>query len=145
MKFSQQHTEVQTERQIEKSLKEFCASKLPLNCWAKERLCSQQHMLAATFIPLLKKSELVSYPDITIKHLCIFWQENHSVYDCYCVVLNGVVNQLLYILYTEGHVSFEIHSFNLNWSLYCCAPRSKGLGKLVQLPFFAERWFFSNV
>lgn len=114
MKFSQQHTEVRTERQIEKSLKEFCTSKLPLNCWAKERLCSQQHMLAATFIPLLKKSELVSYLDITIKHLCIFWQENHSVYDCYCVVLNGVVNQLLYILYTEGHVSFEIHSFNLN-------------------------------
>lgn len=115
-----------------------------MNCWAEERFWSQQHTAHSYISTITKeKCELVSYLDITIKHSCIFWQDNHSVYDCYCVVLNGLVNQLLYILHTEGHVSFEIHSFNLNWSLYCCVPRSKGLGKLVQLPSFSGRWFFS--
>ena len=64
MKFSQQHTEVRAERQIEKSLKEFCTSKLPLNCWAGERFWSQQHTVHFYIYTITKeKCGLVSYLD----------------------------------------------------------------------------------
>lgn len=143
MKCSQQHIEVQAEKQIEKSVRGvLCFSTALELLGRREILEPAAHCSLYLYIITKEKWESVSYLDITIKHSCIFWQENHSVYDCYCVVLNGLVNQLLYILHTEGHVSFEIHSFNLNWSLYCCVPRSKGLGKLAQLPSFSEMIFF---
>lgn len=50
MKFSQQHTGVRAERQIEKSLKEFCTSKLPLKLLGRREIlepaahCSFLHL-----------------------------------------------------------------------------------------------------
>lgn len=110
MKWSQQYAQVASES-IRRSSALLNALELP---GGQETLEEAIHSPRLHFHARQRTLRVVLYLDKTIKHSSVFQQQSHSAYDRYCVALNGLVNQLLYILHTEGHVSFEIPSFNLN-------------------------------